>query len=72
MWNYNNTFVHRCDILKFTVMTVTVSNIKKLPKEAKIIGAKGHRKNGKGVSIVRYRVNNQEFTAWIPVGGGAA
>lgn len=43
-----------------------------IPANAVIIGAKGAQKNGVGISIVRYKVNNEEFTAWIPVGGGAA
>ena len=42
-----------------------------LPANAQIVSAKGYQKNGKTISIVKYRINNETFIAWIP-GGGAA
>ena len=43
-----------------------------IPANAQILGAKGKRKNGIAVSVVKYKIDNKEFTAWIPLGGGAA
>ena len=40
--------------------------IKGLPANAVLLGAKGYRKNGEGVTIVKYVVNGEIFTAWIP------
>ena len=53
-------------------MSEKATSIKSLPPKSKIVSARGHRKNGKGINIVKYRFGNQEFTAWIPIGGGAA
>ncbi len=47
----------------------TVNKNSPIPLNAVIIDAKGTRKNGIGINIVRYKVNNEEFTAWIPMGG---
>lgn len=51
---------------------VKVTEKSSIPENAVILGAKGYRKNGIGISIVKYKANNEEFTAWIPLGGGAA
>ncbi len=52
-------------------MSIKLSSIRELPKQARIISAYGYRKNGIGMSLYRYKVDNKEFTAWIPMGGDA-
>ena len=42
-----------------------------LPAGAVILGAKGYRRNGEGMSVVKYRINNENFVMWIPEGGAA-
>lgn len=42
-----------------------------IPAGAVILAARGYQRNGKGLSIVKYRVNGEIFVIWIP-GGGAA
>ena len=61
-----------CNSENYQKMETKTKAFHALPIGAVIIGAKGRRKDGKSISIVKYRVNNEIFTAWIPIEGGAA